>query len=61
MITFDPLADVQRPGLLLQKNSVTGAKTVYMGWSGAAHGWIMAYDATTLLQTAIFNTTPELC
>jgi len=59
VITFDPLADVQRPGLLLQKNSVTGAKTVYIGWSGAAHGWIMAYDATSLQQTAIFNTTPD--
>ena len=52
-ITFDQLADVQRPGLLLLKN------TVYIGWSGAAHGWIMAYDATTLQQTAIFNATPD--
>ena len=26
---------------------------------GAAHGWIMGYDAKTLLQTAIYNTTPD--
>ena len=59
VITFNPLADVQRPGLLLQKNNVTNVKTVYIGWSGAAHGWIMGYDAKTLLQTAIYNTTPD--
>jgi hypothetical protein len=63
VITFNPLADVQRPGLLLANNSVTGAKTVYIGWSGAAHGWIMAYSAgtatTPMQQTAIFNTTPN--
>lgn len=61
IITFNSLADVQRPGLLLENNNnnVTHAKTVYIGWSGAAHGWIMAYDATTLQQTAIFNTTPD--
>jgi hypothetical protein len=58
-ITFDPLADVQRPGLLLEKNPENGDKTVYIGWSGAAHGWLMAYNATTLQQTAILNTTPD--
>jgi len=58
-ITFDPLADIQRPGLLLESNNRTGAETVYIGWSGAAHGWLMAYDAKTLQQTAIFNTTPD--
>jgi len=63
VITFNPLADVQRPGLLLENNNVTKAKTVYIGWSGAAHGWIMAYSAgtstTPMQQTAIFNTTPN--
>jgi hypothetical protein len=64
VITFNPLADVQRPGLLLVPNNQTGlppvqTKTVYIGWSGAGHGWMMAYDAATLEQTAIFNTTPN--
>jgi hypothetical protein len=59
VITFDPLADIQRPGLLLETNNQTGVKTVYIGWAGAAHGWLMAYNATTLQQTAILNTTPD--
>lgn len=58
-ITFDPLADIQRPGLLVEVNNRTGSKAVYIGWSGAAHGWMMAYDAKTLQQVAIFNTTPD--
>jgi hypothetical protein len=58
-VTFDPLADVQRPGLLLETNKLSGAETVYIGWSGSAHGWMMAYNAQTLQQTAIFNTTPD--
>jgi len=53
VVTFDPLADIQRAGLLLLNG------TVYIGWAGAAHGWIMAYDAQSLAQTAIFNTTPN--
>lgn len=59
IITFDPLADIQRPGLLVENDNLSGALTVYIGFSGAAHGWMMAYDAKTLLQTAIFNTTPN--
>jgi hypothetical protein len=53
IVKFDPLRDVQRVGLLL----VNG--TVYIAWAGSAHGWIMAYNATTLKQTAIFNTSPN--
>jgi len=52
-VTYDPLADIQRAALTL----VNG--TVYIGWAGAAHGWIMGYDATTLAQTEIFNTAPN--
>jgi hypothetical protein len=56
-INFNPLADIQRTGLLLLNQN--GGKTVYIGWAGAAHGWIMAYDATALTQKAIFATTPN--
>jgi len=59
IVYFNELADIQRPGLLLLQNNITGVKTVYIGWAGAAHGWIMGYDATTLAQTAIFNATPD--
>jgi hypothetical protein len=53
VITFSELDDIQRPGLLLLNG------VVYIGWSGAEHGWIMGYDAQTLAQTAIFSTTPD--
>jgi hypothetical protein len=53
IVTYDALADIQRAGLLL----VNGV--IYIGWAGAAHGWIMAYNAQTLAQTAILNTTPN--
>jgi Abnormal spindle-like microcephaly-assoc'd, ASPM-SPD-2-Hydin len=53
IVAYDPLADIQRAALTL----VNG--TIYIGWAGAAHGWIMAYDKKTLEQTAIFNTAPN--
>jgi hypothetical protein len=53
IITFNPLADVQRAGLLL----VNGR--IYIGWAGAAHGWILAYNAKTLKRVGIFNSTPD--
>jgi hypothetical protein len=60
-VTFDPLYENQRPGLVL-----TGGG-VFIGWgshcdeSGTApyHGWMMRYDATSLVQTAVFNDTPN--
>jgi len=52
-VTFDPLADIQRAGLTLAND------VVYIAWAGAAHGWIMGYDASKLTQTAIFNTAPN--
>jgi hypothetical protein len=54
---FDPLMQSQRPALMLLKSSV------YVGYAshcdkGPYHGFLMAYDADTLEQTAVFNTTP---
>lgn len=57
MITFNPVADIQRAGLLLL--NIKGEKQVYIGWAGAAHGWIMAYGASDLSQKAAFSTTPN--
>ena len=52
-IYFDPLKDVQRTGLLLSKGGV------YVGWAGAAHGWIMGFAASNLKHVVTFNTTPN--
>jgi sugar lactone lactonase YvrE len=53
IIKFNTLQDLQRPGLLLANG------TVYIAWAGAMHGWIMGYNAQTLKQTSILNTTPN--
>jgi hypothetical protein len=53
VVAWDPLRDVQRAGLL-ELNGI-----IYIGWAGAAHGWIMGYNAISLKRTAIFNTTPN--
>ena len=57
-VTFDPLHQLNRPGLLL----VNG--TVYLGFAsscdiGPYHGWIFAYDAATLALRATYVTTPN--
>jgi hypothetical protein len=58
VISFDPLHEAQRPGLLLQNGSV------YIGWAshcdnGPYHGWVMSYDEVTLKHNAAWNTTPD--
>jgi hypothetical protein len=57
-LTFDPVLENQRPGLLLLNG------IVYLGFSahedlGAWHGWLLAYNAATLKQTGVFCTTPD--
>jgi hypothetical protein len=57
MIAFDPRRQNQRAALLL----VNG--TIYIAWTSHCdnppyHGWVMAYDAATLQQLAVFNDTP---
>ncbi len=52
------LTELCRPGLLL----VNG--TVYMGFGSVGdfptwHGFVMAYDASTLQQVAVYNSTPQ--
>jgi hypothetical protein len=56
--TFDPLVELQRPGLVVSNGSV------YFGFGsncdfGFFHGWLFAYDARTLSQKAVFLTTPH--
>ena len=55
---FTPFTELCRPGLLL----VNG--TVYMGFGSVGdfptwHGFVMGYDASTLQQVAVYNSTPE--
>jgi len=57
-IDFDPLDENPRAALLLAKDSV------YLSWGsscdvGPYHGWLMAYEAHTLEQKAVFNTSPD--
>ena len=57
-IDFDPLRELPRASLLLANGQV------YLTWASSCdvapyHGWVMAYDAHTLAQTAVLNTSPE--
>ena len=57
-VVFDPLRENPRAALLLSNG------TVYLSWGsscdvGPYHGWVMAYDAQTLKQKAVFNDSPD--
>jgi hypothetical protein len=57
-VAFDPQRENPRAALLLVNGSV------YLSWGsscdvGPYHGWLMAYDANTLAQKAVFNTSPD--
>jgi hypothetical protein len=58
VITFDSQKENQRSALTL----VNGV--VYISWASHCdwtpyHGWIIGYDAATLQQVVVYNTTPE--
>src|SRR5262249_2686458 len=57
-VSFDPLWQYQRSGLLLSNG------VVYIAWAsqgdkGPYHGWMLGYNARTLRQVAAFNNTPN--
>ena len=57
-ILFDPRRQNPRAAVLLLHGKV------YLTWAsscdaGPYHGWVMAYDAHTLKQQAVFNTSPD--
>jgi hypothetical protein len=57
-VTLDPLLHLQRAGLAL----VNGTVYVAFGSHGDIdpyHGWLLGYDAATLTQASVFNTTPN--
>ncbi|HJT99167.1 MAG TPA: PQQ-binding-like beta-propeller repeat protein, partial [Rhodanobacteraceae bacterium] len=57
-LTFDPKIEDQRASLALSNGRV------FIAWSSHSdqlpyHGWVMAYDATTLAQTMIWSSAPD--
>ncbi|HUR36426.1 MAG TPA: hypothetical protein VM009_01330 [Terriglobales bacterium] len=57
-LPFDPSIQNQRPGLRLLNGQVLIAWGSFSDW-GVYHGWLMAYDAATLQQKAVFTPTPS--
>jgi len=60
-IRFDPRKMLNRPALLLADGILYLAFTSHLDGEPKFdyHGWIMAYDAMTLKQVAVVNTTPD--
>ncbi|HEY3782405.1 MAG TPA: PA14 domain-containing protein [Fimbriimonadaceae bacterium] len=64
-VPFNPLWQFQRPALLLLPiRKATLAKTLVIAWASHGdanpyHGWLMAYNASSLAQMSVFNTTPN--
>ena len=58
IIQFDPMWHLQRPGLALANGKIYVAFGSH-GDTGNYHGWLIAYNALTLQQAAVFNTTPN--
>src|SRR3954468_2674878 len=57
-VSFDAFLNNQRPGLVLNRGNVYLAFASQCD-NGPYHGWLLAYDASTLQQTAAFTTTPD--
>ena len=57
-VPFDPLEQNQRAALQFSADKVFVAFGGHDD-GGRHHGWLLVYDAATLVQVGVFNTTPE--
>ena len=57
VIRFDPKKQNQRPGLLLLNGIVYIGYSSHCDWD-PYYGWLLGYDATTLQQKIVYNTSP---
>ncbi len=57
-VPFHPYLQKNRAGLLLSNGVVYTAWTSYCD-AGPYHGWIIGYDAKTLRQVSVFNSSPN--
>jgi hypothetical protein len=58
VLTFNSMQENQRPALLLDNGHIIigwGSHCDFNPW----HGWLMSYNATTLTQEAVYNSTPN--
>jgi uncharacterized protein YidB (DUF937 family) len=58
LVSFNPSAELQRPGLALDNGHVL------ISWASHCdhdvyHGWLISYDAQTLVQDGVWNVTPN--
>ena len=58
IVAFDAQKENQRSALTLVNGVVYASWASHCDWA-PYHGWIMGYDAATLQQTVVYNTTPE--
>jgi hypothetical protein len=58
VLTFDPLVQAQRPGLMIQNGAVFIAFASHCDL-GNYHGWIMAFAENTLLPSGVTVDTPN--
>jgi hypothetical protein len=64
VLSFDPLKENSRPGLLLSQAPGDQHSVVYLATASIEdwppyHGWILGYDSQTLAQKYVFCTTPN--